>query len=62
MSEANWYTDDGTHQVVRRVAQSVAAAGTRYDAMIALGGGGCILVEIVRSCLNIPVYAITTAY
>ena len=62
MSEKIWYTYDEIHQAIRQLAQKIQASGTRYDAMIAIGGGGFIPARILRSFLNIPIYAITTAY
>ena len=62
MPEKIWYTYDEIHQAIRQLAQKIQASGTRYDAMIAIGGGGFIPARILRSFLNIPIYAITTAY
>ena len=57
-----WYTYDEIHQVLKQLAEKILAGGVQYDAMIAIGGGGFIPARILRSFLNIPIYAITTAY
>ena len=62
MVSMSWYTYDEIHQAIRQLAQKIQASCTRYDAMIAIGGGGFIPARILRSFLNIPIYAITTAY
>ena len=35
-----WYTYDDIHKVVKQVAEKVQNSGVKYDAMIAIGGGG----------------------
>ncbi|WP_225748153.1 phosphoribosyltransferase [Eikenella sp. Marseille-P7795] len=62
MSEKIWYTYDEIHQALRSLAHKIQTSGTRYDTMIAIGGGGFIPARILRSFLNIPIYAVTTAY
>lgn len=62
MPEKIWYTYEDIHRVVRDLAQKVLAGGIRYDAMIAVGGGGFIPARILRTYLDIPIYAVTTAY
>ncbi|MFH6974448.1 phosphoribosyltransferase [Neisseria sp. 23W00296] len=57
-----WYTYDEIHQVLKQLAEKIRAGGVRYDAMIAIGGGGFIPARILRCFLNIPIYAVTTAY
>ena len=37
-----WYTYDDIHKVVKQVAEKVQNSGVKYDAMIAIGGGGFI--------------------
>lgn len=62
MIQKIWYTYDEIHCVLKSLADKVRSGGVRYDAMIAIGGGGFIPARILRCFLNIPIYAITTAY
>lgn len=62
MVQKVWYTYDDIHKTVRGLAGRIMAAGKRYDAMIAIGGGGFIPARMLRCFLNIPIYAVTTAY
>ena len=62
MSEKIWYTYDDVHRVLKELAGKIQASGVRYDAMIAIGGGGFIPARILRCFLNIPIYAVSTAY
>lgn len=57
-----WYTYDDVHRVLKELAGKIQASGVRYDAMIAIGGGGFIPARILRCFLNIPIYAVSTAY
>lgn len=62
MSTKIWYTYDEIHRVLKNLAQKVQRGGIQYDAMIAIGGGGFIPARILRCFLDIPIYAVTTAY
>ncbi|MDO4694342.1 MAG: phosphoribosyltransferase [Eikenella sp.] len=62
MPEKIWYTYDDIHRAIRNLAAKVQASGTAYDAMIAIGGGGFIPARMLRCYLDIPIYAVTTAY
>ncbi len=62
MPEKIWYTYDDIHRAIRNLAGKIQADGVQYDAMIAIGGGGFIPARMLRSYLNIPIYAVTTAY
>jgi len=57
-----WYTYDDIHRVLKELAGKIQSSGVKYDAMIAIGGGGFIPARILRCFLNIPIYAVTTAY
>lgn len=57
-----WYTYDDIHRVIKAVATKIQQSNTQYDAMIAIGGGGFIPARILRTFLDIPIYAITTSY
>ncbi|XXQ68071.1 phosphoribosyltransferase [Neisseriaceae bacterium B1] len=57
-----WYTYDDIHRVVKTIAAKVQQAGVQYDAMVAIGGGGFIPARMLRTFLDIPIYAVTTAY
>ncbi|MDO4433018.1 MAG: phosphoribosyltransferase [Alysiella sp.] len=57
-----WYSYDDIHRVVKKVATQIQAAGVQYDAMIAIGGGGFIPARMLRTFLDVPIYAVTTAY
>ena len=57
-----WYTYDDIHKVVKQVAEKVQNSGVKYDAMIAIGGGGFIPARMLRCFLDIPIYAVSTAY
>ena len=46
MPEKIWYTYDEIHQAIRQLAQKIQASGTRYDAMIAIGGGGFVSLRL----------------
>ena len=50
MAQKIWYTYDDIHRTVK------------HDAMIAIGGGGFIPARMLRTFLDIPIYAVTTAY
>ena len=62
MKKKIWYTYDEIHHVIKQLAAKIQAADTPYDAMIAIGGGGFIPARILRCFLDIPIYAVTTAY
>ncbi|MDO4248808.1 MAG: phosphoribosyltransferase [Neisseria sp.] len=62
MTQKIWYTYDDIHRVLKGLAAKVEAGGIKYDAMVAIGGGGFIPARILRCFLNIPIYAVTTAY
>lgn len=62
MEKKVWYTYDDIHCVLKSLAEKVQAGRVKYDAMIAIGGGGFIPARILRCFLNIPIYAVTTAY
>ena len=57
-----WYTYDDIHRVIKTLAEKIQASEHQYDAMIAIGGGGFIPARMLRCYLNIPIYAVTTAY
>lgn len=57
-----WYTYDDIHRTIKDIAEKVQAAGVRYDAMVAIGGGGFIPARMLRSFLDMPIYAVSTAY
>ena len=54
-----WYTYDDIHRVLKELAGKIQSGGVKYDAMIAIGGGGFIPARILRCFLNIPIYAAT---
>ena len=60
--EKVWYSYDDIHRVLRGLAEKIQQSGVKYDAMVAIGGGGFIPARILRCFLNIPIYAVTTAY
>lgn len=62
MPEKIWYTYDDIHRAICTLAGKIQASPDTYHAMIAIGGGGFIPARILRSYLNIPIYAISTAY
>lgn len=62
MATKIWYTYDDVHRVIKSLAEKIRASGVKYDAMIAIGGGGFIPARILRCFLEIPIYAVTTAY
>ncbi|WP_274572117.1 phosphoribosyltransferase [Neisseria leonii] len=62
MVQKIWYTYDDIHQVLKALAEKITAGSVKFDAMIAIGGGGFIPARILRCFLNIPIYAVTTAY
>jgi hypothetical protein len=62
MVQKIWYTYDDIHRTVKHIAQKINEAGIKYDAMIAIGGGGFIPARMLRTFLDIPIYAVTTAY
>ncbi|WP_373740451.1 phosphoribosyltransferase [Neisseria sp.] len=62
MKQKIWYTYDDIHRVIRNLAAKIQASGMKYDAMIAIGGGGFIPARMLRCFLDIPIYAVTTAY
>lgn len=62
MTKKVWYTYDDIHKTVKQIATRIQEAGERYDAMIAIGGGGFIPARMLRCFLDIPIYAVTTAY
>lgn len=62
MKQKIWYTYDDIHRVIKNLAEKIRAAGIKYDAMIAIGGGGFIPARMLRCFLEIPIYAVTTAY
>lgn len=61
MAQKIWYTYDDIHRTVKHIAQKINEAGVKYDAMIAIGGG-FIPARMLRCFLEIPIYAVTTAY
>ncbi|MCG7656323.1 phosphoribosyltransferase [Wielerella bovis] len=62
MVQKVWYTYDDIHKTVKNIAAKVQNSGVQYDAMIAIGGGGFIPARMLRCFLDIPIYAVTTAY
>ena len=48
MKKKVWYTYDDIHRVIKQLAEKIQASGVRYDAMIAIGGGGFIPARILR--------------
>lgn len=62
MTKKIWYTYEDIHKVVKQIAAKINQAGECYDAMIAIGGGGFIPARMLRTYLDIPIYAVTTAY
>lgn len=57
-----WYTYEQIHKTVKEIATKIRASDVKFDAMIAIGGGGFIPARILRTFLDIPIYAVTTAY
>lgn len=57
-----WFTYDEIHHTVKKIAEQIQASGIQYDAMIAIGGGGFIPARMLRSFVDVPIYAVTTAY
>ena len=62
MKQKIWYTYDDIHRIMKTLAEKILASGHHYDAMVAIGGGGFIPARMLRCFLNIPIYAVTTAY
>ncbi len=62
MKQKIWYTYDDIHRVIKNLAENIQASGREYDAMIAIGGGGFIPARMLRCFLDVPIYAVTTAY
>ena len=62
MKQKIWYTYDDIHRVIKALAKKIQNSGVKYDAMIAIGGGGFIPARMLRCFLEIPIYAVTTAY
>lgn len=62
MTKKVWYTYEDIHHTVKKIADDIQAAGVCYDAMIAIGGGGFIPARMLRTYLDIPIYAVSTAY
>ena len=62
MVQKVWYTYDDIHKTVKQIAAKVQKSGVFYDAMIAIGGGGFIPARMLRTFLDIPISAVTTAY
>lgn len=62
MKQKIWYTYDDIHRVIKALAEKIRNADIKYDAMIAIGGGGFIPARMLRCFLEIPIYAVTTAY
>ena len=62
MVQKIWYTYDDIHRTVKQIAQKINESGIKYDAMIAIGGGGFIPARMLRTFLDVPIYAVTTAY
>lgn len=62
MVQKVWYGYDDIHRVVKQVAAKVQASGVQYDAMIAIGGGGFIPARMLRTFIDVPIYAVSTAY
>lgn len=62
MTQKVWYSYDDIHRLVKHIAHDIQNSGLRYDAMIAIGGGGFIPARMLRTFLDIPIYAVTTAY
>ncbi|WP_314342448.1 phosphoribosyltransferase [Simonsiella muelleri] len=57
-----WYTYDNIHETVKHIAEQIQHSGVKYDAMIAIGGGGFIPARMLRCFLSIPIYTVSTAY
>lgn len=57
-----WYTYDDIHRTIKHIAEQIQQANVQFDAMIAIGGGGFIPARMMRSFLEIPIYAVSTAY
>ena len=55
-------TIPGIDRVIKALAEKIQNSGVKYDAMIAIGGGGFIPARMLRCFLEIPIYAVTTAY
>lgn len=62
MVQKVWYTYDDVHKTVKQIATRIQEAGVQYDAMIAIGGGGFIPARMLRCFIDVPIYAVTTAY
>ena len=54
-----WYSYNDIHLVLQELAAKIKNAPVKYDAMIAIGGGGFIPARILRSFLHIPIYAVS---
>lgn len=57
-----WYTYDDIHRTIKHIAEQIQQSNVKYHAMIAIGGGGFIPARMLRSFLEIPIYAVSTAY
>ena len=54
MKQKIWYTYDDIHRVIKALATKIQNSGVKYDAMIAIGGGGFIPVF----CILLNIYSI----
>jgi len=61
MKRKIWYTYDDIHRVIKGLAEKIQNSGTKYDAMIAIGGGGFIPARMLRRFLGISNLLVTTA-
>ena len=55
MKQKIWYTYDDIHRVIKALAEKIQNSGVKYDAMIAIGGGGFIPARMLRCFLEIPI-------
>lgn len=56
------YSHDDIHRALQQLATQIQQSAVAYHAIIAIGGGGFIPARILRTFLNVPIYAVSTAY
>ena len=49
MKQKIWYTYDDIHRVIKALAEKIQNSGVKYDAMIAIGGGGFIPARMLAA-------------
>lgn len=67
MTQKIWYTYDDIHRVIKGLAEKIQNSGVKYNAMIAIGGGGFIPARMLRcfwksrfTLLPLPITTATT--